>query len=57
MHPFVQLLKLSGILTMLFCGIVMSHYYAWYNIAEIKNHNKVTLYYVSHLKSLANKNS
>jgi hypothetical protein len=33
MHPVRQLLELSGILTVFFCGIVMSHY-AWHNVTE-----------------------
>jgi hypothetical protein len=33
MHPIRQLLELSGILTVFFCGIVMSHY-AWHNVTE-----------------------
>lgn len=33
MRPIWQLLELSGILTVFFCGIVMSHY-AWHNVTE-----------------------
>ncbi|KAL9236253.1 hypothetical protein vseg_010946 [Gypsophila vaccaria] len=32
-YTLAELLQLSGILTVFFCGIVMSHY-AWYNITE-----------------------
>eukprot|EP00850_Spirogloea_muscicola_P011132 SM000068S20564 [mRNA] locus=s68:119990:125089:- [translate_table: standard] len=32
-YVFAELLELSGILTVFFCGIVMSHY-AWHNVTE-----------------------
>lgn len=41
----VQLFYLSGILTVFFCGIVMSHY-TWHNVTES---SRVTTKYVDHL--------
>lgn len=32
-YMLAELLQLSGILTVFFCGIVMSHY-AWHNVTE-----------------------
>ncbi len=48
--PFlcIQLLFLSGILTVFFCGIVMSHY-TWHNVTES---SRVTTKYDLHLLSL-----
>lgn len=39
---FVQLLQLSGILTVFFCGILMSHY-AWYDMTDS---SRITTRYV-----------
>jgi len=44
----IQLLFLSGILTVFFCGIVMSHY-TWHNVTES---SRVTTKYDLHLLSL-----
>lgn len=38
----MQLLNLSGILTVFFCGIVMSHY-TWHNVTES---SRITTKYV-----------
>ena len=45
-----QLFYLSGILTVFFCGIVMSHY-TWHNVTE---NSRVTTKYVNSVNSFFN---
>jgi len=45
-----QLFYLSGILTVFFCGIVMSHY-TWHNVTES---SRITTKYVNSVNSFLN---